>query len=100
MLNFDQQIADRLAALGNIHRLAIIRTLVGAGMEGMPVGKVQEAVQIPNSTLSHHISTLVNAGLVEQKRQGRTLYCTAQFRALNDIMFYLRENCSQSIDML
>jgi DNA-binding transcriptional ArsR family regulator len=48
--------ASRLEALGNPTRLAIYRALVRAGHAGAPVGKLQEAIGIPASTLSHHLA--------------------------------------------
>ncbi len=98
MFNYDETIANRLAELGHVHRLAIYRTLIQAGDQGLPVGEVQKALQIPNSTLSHHISRMVNVGLVKQTRKSRTLYCIAQYRALNDVLLYLQENCCKGID--
>lgn len=50
---------------------------------------------IPGSTLSHHIGRLVSAGLVEQHRDGRTLYCVPKMEALNETMEYLTEECCQ-----
>ena len=65
--------AARLEALGNPTRLKIYRTLVRAGEEGMPVGRLQERLDIAASTLSHHLKALVGVGLVTQTREGTTL---------------------------
>ena len=56
--------AARLEALGNTTRLKIYRALVRAGHAGMPVGRLQERLKIPASTLSHHVKTLVAVGLI------------------------------------
>ena len=89
--------AKRLAELGNLTRLNIFRYLVKAGHSGVTVGQIQAVLEIPGSTLSHHISRLVNAGLVEQRRQGRSLYCVAQYEALNQLIAFMREECCQGV---
>lgn len=85
--------AKRLAELGNTTRLSIFRILVKAGPEGLPVGEIQKELGIPGSTLSHHISRLVNAGLVEQRRESRTLYCLPLFIAVRETADYLLSEC-------
>lgn len=85
--------ADRLAEMGNVTRLSIFRLLVKAGPQGLSVGEIQELLQVPGSTLSHHISRLVNVGLIEQRRQSRTLYCTARIDELRELIDYLVSEC-------
>ncbi|MCW9033087.1 MAG: helix-turn-helix domain-containing protein [Rhodospirillales bacterium] len=85
--------AKTLAELGNSTRLAIFRFLVKAGPEGAPVGAIQEALEIPGSTLSHHISRLVGVGLIHQERESRVLHCIPQLETLNEVMQYLMEEC-------
>ena len=85
--------AKRLAELGHSKRLAIFRHLVKCGPEGCPVGDVQRILDIPGSTLSHHIAKLVSAGLVEQHRDGRSLYCVPKFDALDETIEFLTEEC-------
>ena len=85
--------AKRLAELGHATRLEVFRHLVKAGQAGAPVGEIQQALEVPGSTLSHHITRLVTVGLVTQRREGRTLYCVPQFDALNELIDFLREQC-------
>ena len=85
--------AKKLAELGHKTRLEIFRYLVKGGHSGVPVGEIQGALGIPGSTLSHHISKLVNAGLVKQRREGRTLFCTAQYEELDGLIGFLKEEC-------
>ena len=73
--------AARLEALGNPTRLKIYRTLVRAGAEGMPVGRLQSRLDVAASTLSHHLKTLIGVGLVTQAREGTTLVLPRQLRA-------------------
>ena len=88
-----EQAADALESLGNETRLAIFRALVRAGTQGMPVGGLKEKLEIPGSTLSHHLGHLVNAGLVRQSREGRVLRCQAEFATMNDLLGYLTDEC-------
>jgi DNA-binding transcriptional ArsR family regulator len=85
--------AKRFAELGHSTRLGIFRHLVKCGPNGCPVGEVQRILEIPGSTLSHHIARLVSAGLIEQQRDGRVLYCRPQFDAIDETLAYLMDAC-------
>jgi DNA-binding transcriptional ArsR family regulator len=85
--------ARRLEALGNPTRLEIYRLLVRSGPAGRSVGDIQGVLDIPGSTLSHHISKLVWVGLVDQERQGRTLICRPNFDAMNEAIGFLQDEC-------
>ncbi len=85
--------AQRLETLGNTTRLEIFRALVRAGPDGLPVGALQDLLQVPASTLSHHISKLVWAGLVDQERKGRSLICRAEYAAINEVVDFLTSEC-------
>ncbi|GAA3941008.1 metalloregulator ArsR/SmtB family transcription factor [Litoribacillus peritrichatus] len=88
--------AKAFKELGHPSRLAIFKHLVKAGHQGAPVGELQQALEIPNSTLSHHVSALVASGLVKQHRDGRTLYCIPQFEALRGLIDFLMNECCAS----
>ena len=88
-----QTAARILGQLGNETRLRIVRHLVKAGEDGAPVGELQQRLSIPPSTLSHHLSHLKNAGLIEQRRQGTTLYCVLNYRTMNAVTDFLTEEC-------
>ena len=85
--------AKALKELGHPTRLALFRCLVKAGHDGLPVGQLQETLQIPNSTLSHHLSSLMSAGLIKQQREGRVLHCIPQFDCLDGLIAFLQEEC-------
>ena len=82
-----------LASLAQEHRLALFRLLVQAGPGGMAAGALAEALGIPNSSLSFHLAHLTRAGLIEQRRDGRSLIYTASFDAMNSLIGFLTENC-------
>ena len=85
--------AKQLEALGNPTRLAIYRFLISAGNIGKPVGAIREELDIPASTLSHHIATLVQSGLLTQERVSRSLICRADFENMDALMTFLVQNC-------
>ncbi|GGE80979.1 helix-turn-helix transcriptional regulator [Stappia taiwanensis] len=88
------EIASRqLEALGNPTRLTLYRTLVRAGRGGLPVGHVQERLDMPASTLSHHLKRLVAAGLVRQERAGTSLICHAEYPAMDALLGFLTDEC-------
>jgi ArsR family transcriptional regulator len=88
-----EKAAKQLEALGNPTRLHVYRTLVRAGHDGLPVGKLQERLKVPGSTLSHHLHRLVLTGLVTQERQATTLICRAHYPAMNALLGYLADEC-------
>jgi DNA-binding transcriptional ArsR family regulator len=82
-----------LSKIGNPTRLNIVRLLVRAGDQGMPVGVIQRKLQIPGSTLTHHIAHLKSAGLIRQEREKATLICKMEYGRLNHLVAYLTEEC-------
>jgi DNA-binding transcriptional ArsR family regulator len=87
------QVAKALKELGHPTRLAIYKQLVKAGSKGSAVGVVQEALGIRGSTLSYHLKGLESAGLISQRREGRTLFCVAQYEKLDSVIVFLQEEC-------
>ena len=85
--------AKALKELGHPTRLNVFKLLVKSGHNGLPVGRLQESLAIPNSTLSHHISRLVSVKLVEQHREGRVLTCVPQYGVLDQLILFLGEEC-------
>lgn len=85
--------AKALKELGHPTRLAIFKRLVKSGHAGLAVGQLQEELGIPGSTLSHHISSLVSANLLCQQREGRVLYCQANYEQLQKVMDFLQDQC-------
>lgn len=88
-----EQAAAQLEALGNPTRLSLYRILVRAGEEGLPVGRIQDRLGIPASTLSHHCRRLVETGLVTQERHATMLICRAHYPAMNGLISFLADEC-------
>ena len=91
-----QEAADKLAELGHITRLQIYKHLVKAGSKGLAVSDLKSKLEIPGSTLSHHISRLTRVGLLKQTREGRILWCTAQYAELDGLIEFLTDECCKS----
>ena len=90
--------ANILAKIGNPTRLKIVRLLVRAGDDGLPVGVIQKKLGVPGSTLTHHITHLKSAGVIRQDRQQATLICKLEYDVLRDLVEYLTEECCADVD--
>jgi len=67
--------------------------LIRLGHKGGPVGEIRKKLDIPASTLSHHIAKLVHSGLITQERDSRSLYCKADLKNMDALMTFLVRNC-------
>jgi ArsR family transcriptional regulator, arsenate/arsenite/antimonite-responsive transcriptional repressor len=85
--------AAALGALAQETRLDIFRLLVQKGPEGLPAGEIGERLGQPSPTLSFHLNQLRFAGLVSSRRASRSIIYSANFKAMNDLLAYLTENC-------
>ena len=92
--------AEAFAALGSEARLAILRALVRAGEAGLPVGALQSRLAIAASTLSHHLRALIQAGVLEQTREGRTLICRARYDRIQGLAAFLVSECCADLTVL
>jgi DNA-binding transcriptional ArsR family regulator len=78
-----------LAALGNTLRLQAYRHILNAGTTGLNVGALQSLLGTPASTLNHHLNTLVRAGIIMQKREGREIYNIANTDHMHAVINFL-----------
>jgi DNA-binding transcriptional ArsR family regulator len=85
--------ADMFSAMGTEPRLRIMQLLLTAHPEGLVVGEIQDELDIPNSTLSHHLDKLRTEDLVEVKREGTFLRYTANTEALQELLQFLYAEC-------
>ena len=88
-----QEHAEQFNALGHPARLAILRYVVQGGPEGTPAGEIQAKLDIPPSTLSHHLEKLSSAGLLQSRREGTFIYYSPVFDSLKALTDYLWEDC-------
>jgi DNA-binding transcriptional ArsR family regulator len=85
--------ADMFSAMGTEARLRILQLLLKAHPEGLVVGEIQEELEIPNSTLSHHLDKLKNEDLVNVRRESTFLRYTANTEALQELLQFLYAEC-------
>lgn len=85
--------AAMFSAMGTEARLRIMQLLLSAHPEGMVVGEIQEELDIPNSTLSHHLDKLRMEDLVNVKRESTFLRHTANTEALQEVLQFLYAEC-------
>lgn len=93
----EERAAGALAALGNRTRLRLYRLLVRAGEDGLNVGELQRLLDVPASTLAHHLAALARAGLVLQERRGREVVSRADYATMNALVGYLTDQCCQGV---
>ena len=94
------QPARAFAALGHEARLEVFRLLVRAGHDGLSVGDIAAHTELPLSTLAHHLRTLVQAELVVQERQGRTIVSYADFDAVTKAATFLTAECCSGVTLV
>lgn len=84
-----------LGALAQDSRLEVFRLLVRIGKQGLAAGEIARRLALPASSLSFHLSQLHEAGLVSQRREGRSLIYSADYAQMNTLMAFLTENCCE-----
>jgi DNA-binding transcriptional ArsR family regulator len=82
-----------LSALSQETRLRVFKLLIEYGADGTPAGQLSEQLQIPHNTLSFHLSHLSHAGLVQSRRQGRSIIYAANSAAIETLLAFLVANC-------
>lgn len=85
--------AEQLSALGHPIRLQVLRFVVQAGSDGAAAGDIQGHVDMPASTLSHHLKRLVAAGLMSTRYEGTFHYYAVEYTALRGLTDYVWEDC-------
>jgi ArsR family transcriptional regulator, arsenate/arsenite/antimonite-responsive transcriptional repressor len=85
--------ADMFSAMGTESRLRIMQLLLSAHPEGLVAGDIGSELEIPSSTLSHHLDKLKNEDLVKVRREGTFLWYTANTEALQELLGFLYAEC-------
>lgn len=91
----ERQALAAFAALAQEHRLRVVRRLVVAGPEGLAAGRIAEAVGVSASSASFHLKELEQAGLVQARREGRSILYSAAYPALSGLVAFLMKDCCQ-----
>jgi ArsR family transcriptional regulator len=88
--------AEQFGALGHPARLTILRHIVQSGPEGLTTTELQTKLDIPWTTLNHHLARLVGSGLVNAQREGKFAHHSADYAALRALTAYLWEDCCKA----
>ncbi|TRO95678.1 helix-turn-helix transcriptional regulator [Glycocaulis profundi] len=91
----EPEAAARLSALAHEARLKIFRALVAAGPEGLPAGRLAEAVEVAPSNLSAHLAVLAHAGLTRVRPEGRHRIWSVDLEAVAGLVGFLVDDCCQ-----
>ena len=89
----EKQALSAFAALSQGTRLKIVRALVVAGNDGMAAGAVANAVGVSPSNVSFHLKELEHSGLIDQKRVSRSIFYSASYERLSELVRFLMEDC-------
>lgn len=89
----EAQALDALGALSQETRLRMVRILVQAGPDGMPAGAIGEAVDASSSSASFHLAHLERAGLIQSRRESRSIVYSASFEGLSGLVEFLMRDC-------
>jgi DNA-binding transcriptional ArsR family regulator len=84
---------EALSALAQGHRLAVFRLLVRAGAEGLAAGEIAREVGALPNTLSSHLTILGHAGLIQSRRDGRSIIYSADYGRMRDLLAFLVDDC-------
>ncbi|WP_432343348.1 metalloregulator ArsR/SmtB family transcription factor [Shinella yambaruensis] len=89
----ERQALASFAALSQETRLAIVRTLVVAGPDGLAAGLIAERMGVSPSNVSFHLKELERSGLIAMRRESRSIVYSASYDALADLVKFLMEDC-------
>lgn len=84
---------EALSALAHASRLAVFRLLVRAGVQGLPAGEIARGIGVLPNTLSTHLAILGHAGLVQSRREGRSVIYCADYDGMRDLLGFLVADC-------
>jgi DNA-binding transcriptional ArsR family regulator len=82
-----------LSSLAHEGRLSVFRMLVQAGQEGIAAGEIARRLEVPPNTLSANLNILSHAGLIENRREGRSIIYTAQYEQMTELLEFLMQDC-------
>lgn len=93
-----EEAAQGFAAVASEPRLEVLLTLVRAGDDGLTVGEIQQRIELPASTLAHHLRFLSAGGLIAQERRGRTVISRAVYEHIEALADFLHRECCVDAD--
>lgn len=89
----ERQALAAFAALGQEHRLRVVRALVTAGPEGLAAGVLANTVGVAGNNLSFHLKELSHAGMIQSRREGKSVIYSVDLPNLSGLIRFLMEDC-------
>ncbi|MEJ0022167.1 MAG: metalloregulator ArsR/SmtB family transcription factor [Alphaproteobacteria bacterium] len=86
---------EAFSALAQPTRLAIVKLLVRAGDEGVAAGDIARHVDAPASTISTHLAILSRAGLIDARRESRSIIYAVDMDRVSALLAFIVEDCCQ-----
>ena len=74
-------------------RLNAFRQLVKSGEGGIAAGQLSEKLNVPQNTMSFHLSHLSNSGIVKSRKEGRSVIYSANFEVMHGLIKFMVEDC-------
>lgn len=87
------RVLSAFAALSQPTRLDVFRLLVRAGQDGMVPSALCRHLNVRQNTMSANLSVLLNAGLVRNVREGRSIRYFADMDGMRAVLSFLMEDC-------
>ena len=91
----ERQALAAFAALGQEHRLRAVRALVAAGPSGLAAGVLADSLGVAGNNLSFHLKELTHAGLIQSRREGKSVIYSAAYPELSELIQFLMRDCCQ-----
>lgn len=82
-----------LSALSQSTRLEAFQTLVRHEPDGLAAGDLARLLEVPQNTLSAHLSILTRARLVTSERRSRSIVYRANLAEFRDVALFLLQDC-------
>jgi ArsR family transcriptional regulator, arsenate/arsenite/antimonite-responsive transcriptional repressor len=89
----DHDAIEALSALAHPTRLSVFKLLVQVGAQGVPAGDIARQIGVPVTTMSTHLGILSRAGVIEPRRESRTVYYALDVEGTRDLFAYLLADC-------
>lgn len=90
-----EQVVSQLTALAQESRLRVFRALVQAGEKGLCAGDLSRTLEVAKPTMSFHLKELVNAGLLNSQKNGRSITYMLKVDAVRGLFDFLLQDCCQ-----
>ncbi len=88
-----QRTIEALMALAQHTRLAVFRRLIKVHPDEIAAGEIARACKVPHNTMSTHLAVLSRAGLINMRRDGRTIYYGANLEGFRALIGFLMRDC-------